>query len=209
MRSLPAQFRLVRSRLVRVDLSSIDPENAARPQSVRLNFFADSAFEATELIARRRGEGEGFEWFGSLENGMPAQAVLSVIDGRVSGSLGTQQAHYQIRHIEGDLHAIQEVLIDKQPVEDALVPDLPRLQSPNTAGDAPMLEPKVTGPANVNGAGATVLDVLVCYTTLTRQSRGGSQAVQDRIQLAVSEANARVHQQQHRDGIQPRGHGGD
>ena len=188
---LPPEFRLVRSRLVSVDLSAIDPDNAERPQRLRLNFFSDSTFEATELIARQRANGEGFEWFGSLDDGMPAQAVLSVINGRVNGSLGTSQAHYQIRHIEGDLHVIQEILIDKPPADDALVPDPSRIRrTPLGPALAPELEPKADALPTVNGAGNTVLDVLVCYTTLTRQSRGGSQAVRDLIQLTLSETNA-------------------
>jgi len=184
---LPAQLRLVRSRLVSLDAGALDPDNAARPRRLRLNFFADSAFEVAERIARRRGRGRGFEWFGSLADGLPAQAVLSVIEGRVNGSLGTGQAHYQIRHIEGDLHLVQEVLIEEVPTDDALVPDLPAVSA---GGAAALLEQKASGPASVNAAGAPVLDVLVCYTTRTRQLRGGSQAVQDRIQLAISEANA-------------------
>lgn len=184
---LPAQFRLVRSRLVKLDSFALDPQNAERPQRLRLNFFPDSAFEVAEFVARPRGPGKGFEWFGSLEDGRPAQAVLSVVDGRVSGSLGTAGAHYRIRHLEGDLHLIQEVLIEEVPADDALVPDLPA--SP-LAAPTPLLDLKAAGPSSVNAAGSTVLDVLVCYTTRTRQSRGGSQAVRDRIQLAISESNA-------------------
>ena len=123
-----------------------------------------------------------------LANGDPAQAVLSVVDGRVNGSLGTDQAFYLIRHVEEDLHLIQEVLIDLPAADDAIVPTPPA--GGNAATGPPPAQDKAGSPNLVEAAGPTTLDVLVLYTTATRQARGGSQSVQDRILLAVAEANA-------------------
>ncbi|MBI1358316.1 MAG: tandem-95 repeat protein [Acidobacteria bacterium] len=179
---LPPEFRLVRSRMVQVDSSILDPESPNRPSEVRFNFFPDSSYDVSASVSNLRDAGQGFEWFGSVADGQPAQAVLSVVDGRVNGSLSTPQAFFQISHVEGDLHIVQELLIDLPPSEDALVPNLPAASSSVTA--------KAEVNPTVAAGGPTTLDVLVCYTTLTRQTRGGSQAVQDKILLAISEANA-------------------
>ena len=68
---LPTHYQLVRSRLVRLDATMLDPSNEARAAEIRLNFFPDSTFDVTELLSKARGEGQGFKWYGRWPTAIP------------------------------------------------------------------------------------------------------------------------------------------
>jgi hypothetical protein len=187
LQSSPSGLTPVRSRLVRLNLDAIDPTASAAPirRRVRLNLFPGVDPEAVETRARP-GAGPGrFEWFGRPDGDPLSDIVLSVVDGRVSGSLSLRQGFFQIRHVEGDIHEITEIQHGRlQTLDDAVPP--PNLPT------APVAAKLAAGPVAVAAAGDPVVDVLVVYTPEAKQKVGGSQKIQDKIALAIAEINASV-----------------
>ena len=174
----------VRKRLVRLNLAAIDPDapSVGGRRRVRLNLFPGLDPEIEESRSRRGLARRSFEWFGGPSGDAASDVVLSVVEGRVSGSLALRQGFFQIRHVEGELHEISEVLFDRsQPVDDAMPPPV-RLP---LSAEAKTLSGPMAAPA-----GGPVVDVLIVYTSGARRKAGGSQAIQDRIHLAIAEANA-------------------
>ncbi|MCB1020532.1 MAG: cadherin-like domain-containing protein, partial [Acidobacteria bacterium] len=184
----PAELAVVRSRLVRLNLDAIDPDSSGAEaiKSVRLNLFPGVDPEAVRTRSANHGRPGRYFWYGRPDAEAESDVVLSVIDGRVSGSLALREGFFRIRHVEGDLHEIAEVVSDRpQSVEDAV--PVPRLSSTTTA---PPKAKALIGPAAVEAVGDPQVDVLVVYTSAARRAAGGSQNIQDHIQLAIEEANA-------------------
>ncbi|MEZ5395945.1 MAG: Ig-like domain-containing protein [Bryobacterales bacterium] len=178
---------VVRSRLVRLNLDAIDPDSAgaAAIHSVRINLFPGIDPQAQRTRSANHGRPGRYFWFGQPQGEPESDVVLSVSDGRVNGSIALREGFFRIRHIEGDLHEIAEVAYDRpQSIEDAV-------PLPQTAAlAAPKQSKELVGPNAIAAEGDAQVDILVVYTSAARRAAGGSQTIQDHIQLAIDEANA-------------------
>ena len=175
----------VRSRPITLNLDAIDPDapRGRGRRRVRLDLFPGISLDVQETRARREGRRGRFSWSGRPANGDRSDVVLSVVDGRVSGSLSLRQGFFHIRHVQDGLHEVTELTVSQgQSQDDGVAP--PAL--PPLAASAAKL---IDGPATAAMGATPAIDILVVYTPEARARLGGSQNIQDRILLAVAEAN--------------------
>ncbi len=171
---VPAEPPTLRARQVVVDqelLARSEPGDA-----IGLNLFEDTVYQGIVDDVTENPSGST-SWIGHLRGEAFSQFVLVVGSGQMAGSITLPGATYEIRHLDGPTHAIR----DADETLDALVegPPIPMEL---------LLEPApshVSGPAD---DGLTI-DVMVVYTEAARDGAGGTTAMQNLIDLAVSETN--------------------
>ena len=165
----------IRSRNVAVDWVSLRESGA-----VRLNLFEDTAVALTGEASAAAG---ATLWKSSPTSA--GSALFRVADGRVTGTVrDASGAFYRVRHLADGVHRVEQVEYRRlEAAEDFVVPD-PSLLLPESA------EKDVSGPALVAQSAASVLDVLVVYTTAAGRAAGGDSAIEDLVRYAVAEANA-------------------
>ena len=187
LNDFPPGITPVRSRLIELNLAAIDPnqpDTGRRRRRVRLNLFPDVDVEVTETRARGNGRRGRFSWSGKPEGNAEGDVVFSVVDGRVSASIALRQGFFQVRPAADGTHELTELVSSRLPVgNDAISPPASQLAA---AGLAKLSE----DPARVAAAGDPVIDMLVVYTPEARRKAGGSQRIQDKIALAIAEANS-------------------
>ena len=169
----PADPRALRQRWVQVDQALLA---GSRPgDRLGLNLFEDALYAGVVDHVTRNPSGS-VSWTGYLEGEPFSQFVLVLGRGQVAGSITRLGAIYQVRPAAGDLYGIHQVDLDQIPPEGGpIVPTLPRAATPAEPG----------APADDGSA----IDVLVVYTPDARDAAGGTTAILNFIDLAITETN--------------------
>ena len=185
-----------RSRLVRLDANvlanRIAPPNAdndadraersARlPDTLRLNLFDDvtPTLKRTSVSARATG---GYTWEGIVPGRVIHEALLSVKNGQISGRVQLNNRLFSIDPVAGATHRITEVDSSNFPPEAP-----PRVRPQNRTDTQPA--PKPADGASEAAEAATIVRVLVAYTTKARQEAGGTVPMEAKIDQAIDLAN--------------------
>jgi peptidyl-Asp metalloendopeptidase len=179
-------FEAVRSRPVRIALESLAEADRSQAAGVRgksrvkLNLFPD--VEVTAVLTEVTPTNIGFAWVGTLA-GIPESHVTLVYGkGILVGNITRPGSAYRVMYTPAGVHVIEEV--DPR----AFPPELDPIPVPESDGELFSVTGElgtVTAPAD---SGAT-FDVLVVYTTAARTAAGGTAAIQNLINLGVSETN--------------------
>ena len=185
---LPPAFTVVRSRRIAVDsafLSKVERLVDKQRGPLRARLFDDAEF----LFLRTRVEpvldDRGFHWFGSRPGSSLEEAVLSVLDGRLSASFHVDGRFYRLEPLEDGDYRISELRVDRP-----AAPESDAVAAPAGPLDPILALAKLGVNQGVLAFGVSTVDILGVYTPAARNRAGGSQAIQDKIALAVAEANS-------------------
>ncbi len=176
--SAPEDPTIVRGRPVDVHFDVLREMASAESQPIRLDLFDDASLLAV-FDRKESGWGGAQIWTGYVAGAQQSEITLAFKDEVMSGNIRADGLFYQIRYTESGLHFVYE--IDQQAFpEDAepLVPDgLPSEPEAGAAGD--MLAQD----------SCTDIDVMVVYTDDARAAAGGATAMNELIDIAISETN--------------------
>jgi hypothetical protein len=140
--------------------------------SITLNLFPDIIFEAH--IDRIEGNPSGsLSWIGKIPGISESEVILVVNNESMMGNIVLPGYIYQIRDTGKDIHVINEVNPQYFPQE---LPPIPIYSDPIFTLD------------ELKDDGSTI-DVLVAYTSEARSAAGGTSAMLNLIDLAISETN--------------------
>jgi hypothetical protein len=181
--------RVLRSRLVRVDFSRIFADLEAGEIStgketgwtvrlLHINLFHDVFFDARfdRLLNNRSGS---TTWFGKSTEESPGSVIFTVKDNVMIGSVTLGKENYVIRYIGGEFHEIQQIDHSKYgECKDAV-----------SSGSLPELTFGGNRLSMVAEDDGSIIDVMVVYTGAARSAAGGTTAIQNLIDQAVSESN--------------------
>ena len=97
---------VTRQRPVRIQFEELAPDQYG---SLALNFFDD--VHVTVRLDRIEANGaDGFAWMGAVVSDQDGTATLVLQDGRLTGTVQLETLAYQVRHIEGGLHLVREII---------------------------------------------------------------------------------------------------
>jgi hypothetical protein len=148
---------------------------------VQMRLDLDLFDDAQTRIALHRVTGAaGAQIFEGEVEGVPESSVtLSVLDGQLFGNVKTPDFWYQVRSLDGGLHAIVEM------DERRLGPESePLLRDAATAG-----EPAVAAETEALADDGSLIDLLVMYTPSAKTEAGGATAINNLILTSVAETN--------------------
>ena len=144
--------------------------------TLNLNLFDDVVLGAVldRVEPSYRG---GFTWVGQVQAEPLSMVTLVVNDGIMVGTVASTQGLFKISYTGDGVHAVEEVDPSAFPPEAGPIP-------------VEILEDEVadTVPTAVNDDGS-VIDVMVVYTPSARWAAGGTTAMANLINLAVTETN--------------------
>lgn len=180
-------MEVLRSRYTAVDRRALE-EAVEGKRRILLELFPGAEFEVEEVSSRYSEDGQTLLWTGHIVGSRRGQVVLAATGDIVSANIQTDtHTFYWIRQAEGELHVAEQVEARLGESRDDAIPV--------SAAEAEAASPAGTGfkagPAErlVVDGGATQVDILVAYTQAARAAAGGATAMDNRIQLAVTEAN--------------------
>jgi hypothetical protein len=165
---------VIRSRQVEVNLDLLG-EPAAPASRVHLNLSVDTVFDAVFERTETNRLGS-FAWVGRLEGVPYGRAMLVETNGLLFGKISMPGTIYEIRHLAGGRHVIEQ--IDQSAFPPELNPILARAPDQAAAGAA----------AKTADACDEIL-VLVAYSPEARAADGGTANIEARIATAVVETN--------------------
>jgi peptidyl-Asp metalloendopeptidase len=190
----PAEPQVLRKKVVNVnfallcDLEKNSIEAAARGKApstaLTLNLFDD-----VTLIARihtiEPTKSGGFSGVGYIE-GSPGSETVMVVTGdimslnvNIPGTAGEPNRFFQVRYQQDGIHKVQEIDQTQFPTElPGKKVEMDRTSAPDTSS------------TDVTSAdtGSTI-DILVVYTATARSAAGGTTAMENLIDLAITETN--------------------
>ncbi len=173
---------LIRSRAVRINFDQLcqletaadTPSMPTESYPLSLNLFDDVYFK-TRIYQVEKTFSGGTSYVGFLE-GIPGGEVIMVKTGDIlSANINSGQHLYQVRYIAGNLHSVQEIEHNRFPVE------LPPVPVDSGQADEKTDTPLDTG---------NYIDVMVVYTADARTAAGSVTAMENLIDLAITETNA-------------------
>ncbi len=180
VQSEPPDRGVIRSRPVTIDLNQVGggggvSVSGGAPQVadvISLNLFDNVQYIAVLDTIEPQPDG-GLAWIGRVQGIEPSQVVLVVNQGQMAGNIAVPGAFYGVRYLGGNTHAVVEIDQSAYPGDTPIPVDLPE------------------NPAPIQAAAddGSQIDVLVAYTAITRQAAGGTPAMQNLINLAVTETN--------------------
>ncbi|MDJ0836419.1 MAG: M12 family metallo-peptidase [Acidobacteriota bacterium] len=180
-KKIDTELGVVRQRYVRVNTNLFSKKNdflgdrSAPGSVVELNLFEDVFMTG---VLERSVENQGtWSWVGSIaeEEISRVSMVIDEKNSMIMGNIVTPHAFYQIRWVADGVHAIREVDQGVFP-EDAE----PVVSAVRDAGKAAISSKADSG---------SVIDILVVYTPAARSAQGGTTAIQNLVDLAVTETN--------------------
>jgi hypothetical protein len=168
-----------RQRFVQVDFNELvrSPEI---PKKIILNLFDDKVFTAIydrtpEKVLR------GIGWIGHLEGVDRSQVILIMTDGMLTGSVSMPGGLFRVRGTGNEVHIVEEVDPSQFPEEsEPVVPPVVFLEETFESNKDVYAD---------GGEGCADITVLVAYTPEARSAAGGTQPIEDLIELAVQETN--------------------
>ncbi|MBF0527501.1 MAG: hypothetical protein HQK56_20665, partial [Deltaproteobacteria bacterium] len=178
---------IIRSRWVKVNfnlITGLDLAPGVSPkasQTIALNLFPDVEFtgviERSEVVYQNN-----YSLVGRLEGVPDSSIIMSVQGDIVSANITVPGAFYQVRYVSPGVHAIYEIN------QGAFPPELPPIpvDSSQKEMNAP---PKASARGIARSDDGSSIDVMVLYTTTSKNAAGGTAAMNSTISLAVAETN--------------------
>jgi predicted small integral membrane protein len=177
-----ADSTIFRSRLVRIDWNLVNSRDGmSQKQTTKadrlvLNLFEDAVFNAA-LDRREVHSAKKINWSGHIESVQPSQVILMVENGVMVGNIRVADSYFQVRYVGADLHVVQQIDESRFPQDGEPIPVY--LPAQGTVQDF----------AIAAADDASMLDVMVVYTSAARAAAGGTTAMNALINLAVAETN--------------------
>ncbi len=180
---------VLRYRPVAVDLDLLcvlenraaDPAYAPQENSLYLNLFDDVYLEAVIHKTEPTFSG-GVSLTGSIDGYPSSQFILVKTAGIVSANISVNREFYQVRFVSPGLHCVQEIDQRQFPLE------APPIRV-NPAGIRQREPVEQEHTASILDSGKYI-DVLVVYTEAARDVVGGTSAMENLIDTAISETNS-------------------
>lgn len=180
VQSVPPDRGLVRSRRVTVNLGQLGGPGGGVAVSgtpevndvLLLNLFDDASYTAV-LDTIEPQPGGGYAWIGRVQGIEPSQVVFVINQGQTAGNIAVPGGFYEVRYLGNNIHAVVQIDQSAYPGDTPIPVELPENPAP-------------IQPAADDGS---QIDVLVAYTAITRQAAGGTTAIENLINLAVTETN--------------------
>ena len=180
------ELGVMRSRAVRIAEEALAEPDSSQPAGVRgrsrirLNLFPD--VELTAALRAVTPTNNGFAWVGTLE-GIPGSHVTLVYgDGVLIGNITRPGSAYRVMSTPAGVQVVEEV--DPK----AFPPELEPTPIPDSDGGFSLMPGQMGSVTAAADSGAR-FDLLVVYTTAARNAAGGTAAIQNLINLGVSETN--------------------
>lgn len=172
--AVSAENASLRKRLVEIDIDQL----TTATEYISLNLFSD-----LEMVAKfdrlEQAYGGGTVWVGSIIGHESETAIFSVMGDAVSGTVTWDDQLCQIGFAGNGAHWVN--IIDS-----SLMPRCGTNDS-HAVTSSPS-ESQVNG--NGSRAGNPDIDVLVVYSTAAKNTVGGTNSMQSRINLAITESNS-------------------
>jgi len=169
-----------RVRLVTLDLALLaqTAQQGSGQNGLTLNLFDDLSVRA-EFASKEAAYGGGWIWNGTLANDAEGSVKISVMQQVVSATVFYQDELYQIDYAGNGVHWLRHS--DPSGVPDCGTNDTHGIFSEATVA-----------PRGGSGSRAAItdIDVLVVYSTAAKNVSGGTNGMQSKINLAVSETNS-------------------
>jgi len=181
----PNDPTIVRTRFVDVKFNllsdaSVSSRSAGKVTSINdqlnLNLFNDTSFTANLAHVEPAHSG-GYVWVGNLDDMEMSQVILIVDGGLIVGNIVSPAGIYQIRHIDGNTHAIYQI------DQSAFPPEAEPTSVEYTEAE---LANAARSPMADDGS---IIDILVAYTADARSGEGSTANMEVLIDLAVAETN--------------------
>lgn len=182
---------VVRQRPVGVDFDVLDDAGGMAPTTLRVDLFDDRSVTLVKSRLERHGA-TSYTWYGKPADSSEGFAVLTVVDGSISGTLelggmtAGMHGHYQLQSTRDGLTLLREIDGTTFPEDHpgggepmaphANLKSLPREATRKPAGDALQ-----------KSDSAATIDVMVVYSNQTAAAAGT--AIGAQIQQAVDTAN--------------------
>jgi len=151
-------------------------EGAEVGDALILNLFDDVVFTAI-LDRLEATSAEGYSWIGHLEGVQYSQVILVVRGGQMAGNIALPGENYQVRFAGNGVHANYE--IDQTTFPSEAEPTAVELSE----------EAIAAAESNPMADDGSVIDIMVVYTADARAGAGGTTAMENLINLAVTETN--------------------
>ena len=165
---------VVNMRFVGVNFAVLDESEVG--DTLVLNLFDDEIYKVI-LDRKTPTFGGGYAWNGHLEDIPLGSFVLVVGDGQVAGNISTPGALYAVRYAGNQVHAVQLLK------QSAFPPEAQPVELDLTTEKDPNVDP------NELMDDGSQIDTMVVYTADARAAAGGTAAIQNLINLAISETN--------------------
>lgn len=166
---------VIRSRLVRVDF-----EKAGWSKKfLQIDLFHDVFFYARfdTVFNNRSGS---TTWIGKSTEEGPSSVIFTIKDNIMVGSVSRGNDNYVIRYIGGGIHEIRQVDHSRYA----------ECAGPGFSDSLPVPQKSGLERSGVQAADdGSIIDVMVVYTGAARSGAGGTTAMQNLIDQAVSESN--------------------
>ena len=183
---------VVRQKPVGVDLGALDDSRGPAPAQLHVDLFDGRSLTLTKDVLERRGASD-FTWHGRVQGHPNGFALLTIVDGRISGTIELADAgrgahlRYQIQSTNDGLTLLRE--IDPSSFPD----DHPGAGEP-VAPDATVKSAVRSADKTISPDGtvakadsAATIDVMVVYSNQTAAAAGSGIGAQ--IQQAIDTAN--------------------
>ncbi|MDX2033321.1 MAG: zinc-dependent metalloprotease family protein [Blastocatellia bacterium] len=167
---------VVRSRSVAVDAAALTQVKArmanglGKPAAIQLDLFED--VQLTAVLERMETPPRTEIYIGAVKGSDGSQVRLVHSEGQIVGSITAAGKFYAIRYAGNEMHLVQEIDQGRLPIDAEPLPAAP--------------DPGVPGQLADDGS---VIDVMVVYTPAARSGAGGTTAMQNLINLGISETN--------------------
>lgn len=170
--------KVIRSRYVKINFGDIFGEFGSPDSFIHLNLFHDTGLfvKVEKVISNPSGS---TTWIGKDPRDDSSIMVLTGKNGVMVGSASFQNHNFSIRYLGGEVHEIMEMDHSKYA----------GCEEPETIGTFPEENNLRLDLSNIQADPGTDLDVMVVYTADARSSAGGTTAMENLIDQAVSESN--------------------
>lgn len=179
----PGEPTVMRGRLVEINfelLANNTQRGAASgvTDSLQLNLFEDVHFTA-RLDRVESNPSGSYTWLGHLEGLEYSQVIFVVKDGIMMGKVATQTANYEVRYAGEALHEVVQI-------NQAAFPQL-KDDTIVFEDDEESTVSRSSAPSRTDDG--SVIDVLVVYTAAAKAGAGNTAAIENLIELAISDTN--------------------
>ena len=190
----PVERSVARARGVAVDFTQLDPRSGRTPFAIGVELF-DGVIVTLDLERIEQRRAGNFTWNGRVRGYDGSQAILTVVDGRIAGTITLSDpaarttATYQIQSGADGAHSLRQLNPSGFPSdhpaggEGLHAPAHSNSLSLGTSGRDVALKAGTAAPDT-----GTTIDVMVVYSRQTAAAAGT--AIDAQIQQAIDSANA-------------------
>ena len=190
----PAERGVARQRPVAVAFEHLDPPSGAIPARIGVELFDGLVVVVDFVRVDRRGPGN-YTWHGRVEGYDKSEAVLTVVDGQIAGTISLVDsaariaATYQLQSNRDGSQSLRQIDPSGFPTDHPPGAEKRRVPAPEKAtprsgrGDI-----ELKGGAIAAADSGATIDVMVVYSKQTAAAAGAAIGVQ--IQQAIDSANA-------------------